>query len=182
VALRRRAGAALRALGPPALALLALALAGCPAPPSGAPDAAAAVEGAREPAPDFTLRDLAGAEVALSALRGQVVVIDFWATWCAPCIDQIPVLNALHDAGAARGVTVLGIAVDEGGEEAVHRFAERHGMRYRVLLGDERLARDWGALGFPTLFVVAPDGGVDSIHVGVIEAGELEAAVARARG
>ncbi|MEN8181059.1 MAG: TlpA disulfide reductase family protein [Myxococcota bacterium] len=133
------------------------------------------------PAPDFSLRDLDGNQVTLETLRGRVVVIDFWATWCAPCVFQIPVLNAFAAAHATEGVTVLGISVDADGQEAVRAFAEQHGIAYPVLLGDESLARQFGAVGFPSLFVVAPDGTLDSSHVGIVEAATLEAALSRAR-
>jgi cytochrome c biogenesis protein CcmG/thiol:disulfide interchange protein DsbE len=168
---RRRAGLAL------ALALVA----GCervePAPADGAPAPASAPAFA---APDFALPDLAGGQVALAELRGRPVVIDFWATWCAPCERQIPVLNAFHEKHGER-IPVLGISVDAD-PNAVPPFVAEHDVRYRVLLGDEGLARDFGALGFPTLYVVRPDGSVHSSHVGVVTPEALEAAVAEWTG
>jgi thiol-disulfide isomerase/thioredoxin len=128
------------------------------------------------PAPDFALPDLAGATVTLEALRGKPAVIDFWATWCAPCEFQIPVLNAFHERHAGRA-TVVGVAVDAGGREVVAPYADERGIRYRVLLGDEALAQRFGAIGFPTLFVLRADGTIDSTHMGLVDPDELEAAV-----
>jgi thiol-disulfide isomerase/thioredoxin len=119
--------------------------------------------------------------VSLASLRGRVVVIDFWATWCAPCVLQVPILNEFHAAHRGDGVEVLGVAVDAEGAEAVGPFVEEHGVRYPVLLGSESLARDFGALGFPTLFVVGPAGRIETVHIGVIDPETLAAAVAAAR-
>jgi thiol-disulfide isomerase/thioredoxin len=124
-------------------------------------------------APDFSLEDLGGGRVSLADLRGKPAVIDFWATWCPPCVFQIPVLNELQVRFGER-VHVVGIAVDAGGRESVEPFAREHGIRYRVLLGDESLAQRFGALGFPTLYVVRPDGSIDSQHVGLAEVDELD--------
>jgi thiol-disulfide isomerase/thioredoxin len=131
---------------------------------------------APRPAPDFALPDLAGATVSLAGLRGKPVVLDFWATWCAPCEFQIPVLNAFHDRWAGRA-EVVGVAVDAGGREVVARYAAEQGIRYRVLLGDEALAQRFGAIGFPTLYVIRADGTIDSTHVGLVDPAELEAAL-----
>lgn len=168
---------ALRRLRPAAraaLAVLLLAVAACGPPEGGGvgePEPEAPAE-----APDFRLPDLRGQEVALSGLRGQPVVIDFWATWCPPCVHQIPVLNAFQEAHPE--VPVLGVSVDVDGREVVGPFAEEHGIAYRVLLGDEGLARRYGAFGFPSLFVVDPEGTIAASHVGVITLEELEAALA----
>lgn len=131
----------------------------------------------RRPAPAFRLPRLGGGELSLSDLRGRVVVIDFWATWCPPCIFQIPILNQIHQRYAGRGVAVLGISVDTGGVDAVRAFAEEQGIAYPVLLGDESLARAYGAPGYPSLVVVAPDGTIPEgpPHVGVVDLEELAA-------
>ena len=104
------------------------------------------------------------------------MIIDFWATWCAPCVQQIPVLNAFQAAHYGE-VAVLGIAVDSRGIEAVAPFATEHGIQYPVLLGDESLAQEYGAFGFPSLYVIAPDGSIAANHVGVISEEELEEAL-----
>jgi thiol-disulfide isomerase/thioredoxin len=132
--------------------------------------------GAAVPAPDWTLPDLAGGSVSLAELRGRPVVIDFWATWCTPCEFQIPVLNQLEERYGER-IAVIGIAVDVDGREVVAPFAAEHDIRYRILLGDEGLAQRYGALGFPSLYVLRADGAIASSHVGLVEPDELEEAV-----
>jgi thiol-disulfide isomerase/thioredoxin len=150
-----------------AAALLALLLAGCLVEEERAPG----------PAPAFVLPDLAGREVALADHAGRTVIVDFWATWCEPCKQQIPVLNQFHRRHPE--VSVLGVAVDAAGREAVAAFAAEHGIEYPVLLGTESLARDYGVPGFPALVVVDRQGRLDSLHLGVITPEELEEAVAQ---
>lgn len=131
------------------------------------------------PAPPFTLPDLEGRPVSLESFAGRIVVVDFWATWCEPCKQQIPVLNYFQRRNPE--VAVLGVAVDAGGREAVAPFAAEHGIEYAVLLGSESLARDYGVPGFPALVVVDAEGRLDSLHLGVITPEDLDEAVARAR-
>jgi peroxiredoxin len=136
-----------------------------------------------EPAPDFTLSDLQGEQVSLADFRGKVVVVDFWATWCAPCVFQVPELNALWRAHEQAGdVAVVGVAVDVEGAEVVGPWVEEQGVEYPILLGDESLAREFGVLGFPTLVLINRDGSIDSLHVGLIEHEELEDLVAPLSG
>jgi thiol-disulfide isomerase/thioredoxin len=137
-------------------------------------------EAAPVAAPAFALPDLEGHEIRLADFAGRVVVVDFWATWCEPCLAQIPVLNAFSAEQGEGGAAVLGVAVDVDGRSAVAPFAAEHAIRYPVLLGSERLARDYGVPGFPSLAVVDGAGLLASLHVGVITRDELAAAVAAA--
>jgi len=134
-------------------------------------------------APDFTLATLAGdASVSLSELRGKTVVIDFWATWCPPCEFQVPGLNSFFDAHRGDSdVAVYGISVDTDGPETVQTWVTEKAVRYPILMGGEDLARLYGAVGFPTLIVIAPDGTIHSQHVGLIEIEDLEKAVTEQR-
>ena len=176
----------MKLLGTTLLLLAASLLSGCSeSGPESAGEAAvaeAAEEAPRE-APDFTLELLGGGTIRLADLRGKTVVIDFWATWCPPCEFQVPELNSFWEAHKGDGdVEVLGVSVDVEGPEVVGEWAGEKDVQYKVLLGGEDVARRFGALGFPTLYIVAPDGTVDSEHVGLIEVGDLETALARQRG
>lgn len=133
---------------------------------------------ARTPAPPLELAALDGQKWSLADLRGRTVVIDFWATWCPPCEFQIPVLNAVYDAWRERGVMVLGVSVDVDGASVVAPYAAEHKMRYPVLLGDEALARSFGAVGFPSSVLVAPDGSMTKAHAGLLEQADLDAQIA----
>jgi cytochrome c biogenesis protein CcmG/thiol:disulfide interchange protein DsbE len=97
------------------------------------------------PAPDFTVKD-SDRQVTLSQLRGQIVVLNFWATWCPPCRTEIPLLQRVHTAYAARGFTVVGVAMDERGWAAVTPFLAQHRVEYPVLLGNAAVARRYGGL------------------------------------
>ncbi|MEZ4216820.1 MAG: TlpA disulfide reductase family protein [Myxococcota bacterium] len=154
--------------------------------PGGSP-AAVAEPGAapltsREPSPPFDLPRLGGGRVALADLAGRVAVLDFWATWCAPCLETVPVLNRFAEAHAAEGdVAVLGVATDEDGAEVVAPWVAEQGVRYPIALGDLDLALAFGAPGLPTTVVLAPDGAIVARHVGAVELDELEASLALAR-
>lgn len=156
-----------------------------PAAAPGAPAAGAAEAGSSKPgpaAPDFTLPSLDGGSVALAGLRGKVVVLDFWATWCPPCEFQIPILNKVRAKVDPSNVEILGISVDTEGPDKVREYLKKHPVEYPILMGSEALARKFGAPGFPSLILIDPQGRMGQIHVGLMEAPELEAAIARAAG
>lgn len=131
-------------------------------------------------APDFTLDRLDGEPVRLSDWLGKPVVLDFWATWCPPCEFQVPELNALYERHREAGdLGVFGISIDEGEASEVRAWMEEKGVEYPVLLGDDGLARKYGALGFPTFVLVAPDGKIEWSHAGVIQHEDIQERLAK---
>lgn len=159
-------------------AVLTLAWLGCSAgEPTASP--AAAEQGQERAAPDFTLPDLQGKSIRLSDYHGKTVIIDFWATWCPPCIFQIPKLNKLAAAHREKGdVVVIGVSVDADGPAVVAPWVEEHAVGYTMVCGDEELAAEFGVFGFPTLVIIGPEGELASRHVGLLEYDALEALVA----
>jgi peroxiredoxin/YHS domain-containing protein len=90
------------------------------------------------PVPSFSLTDLDGRPVTPAVLKGKVVLIDFWATWCAPCRKSMPELQALHDKYASRGLTVVGISIDEGGNAKVRKFVASKKFTYPIAVDTDR--------------------------------------------
>ena len=125
---------------------------------------------------NFTVKDIAGKDVRLSQYKGQVVLLNFWATWCKPCRAEIPSLIALYRDYQDRGFAVLGVSVDSE-VPLVKPFARVMKMNYPVLIGAGRedLSTAFGPfLGFPTSVLVARDGRVCVRHVGIASRSELE--------
>ncbi len=122
-----------------------------------------------EPAPKLVLKDLDGKTVDLAQLRGKVVLVDFWATWCEPCGVMIPWFIDFHNHYASRGLEIVGVAMDDEGIEAVKPFALKNKMNYVIVLGNEDTAQAWGGIfGLPTSFIIDRKGNVKSRHVGLI--------------
>ena len=131
--------------------------------------AAAATSGAYDTtlAPDFSLPDLKGRTVHLKDFRGKVVVLDFWATWCGPCKMEIPHFVELMKRHGAKGLEIVGVAMDEPGAEVVKPFVEKNGLSYHVLLGDIYTANRYGGVdALPTTFVIDRDGHIARKYIG----------------
>ncbi len=115
--------------------------------------------------PDFTLKDLEDHDVSLSKFKGKVVLVNFWATWCGPCKIEIPWLVELQDKYAARGFTVLGVAMDQS-------------MNYPIVLGNDATADKFGGLiGFPTSVLISKDGRVVKRVDGLVSYDEIDKAI-----
>jgi len=128
--------------------------------------------------PDVTFKNLQGGEVPLASLKGKVVLLNFWATWCEPCRSEIPVLIGLQDKYSGRGFTMLGASMDEDGEKAVDPFVhttefnvagQQRIMDYPIVLGTDAIADKFGGLlGMPTSYLISRDGKIVKKYIGVV--------------
>jgi len=132
------------------------------------------VEAAPARMPDFALKDANGKVFSSEALRGKVVLVDFWATWCVPCKKEMPGFQELQDRYARAGLVVVGIALDSD-PRAVARFAAQLGVRYPLLISNTEVVKSWGRLqGLPTTFLVDRSGAVRKKIVGFEYPAEIE--------
>jgi peroxiredoxin len=108
--------------------------------------------------PDWTLKDLKGASHQLGDFVGKIVVLDFWATWCLPCLKAMECIEKLHTSFAKKGVVFLGVNIWEKGDPA--RFVKEKGFTYQIIQNGDDVAKDYGvaAMGIPTIYVIGPDG------------------------
>ena len=131
-------------------------------------------------APDFSVTDLQGKKLALSDYRGKVVLLDFWATWCAPCLDEIPHFVEMQQKYAPQGFQAIGISMDDG-PKPVEQFYSEHKLNYPVAIGTAKLAESYGGvLGLPVTFVVGRDGRIRKMFVGATDPGIIEREVVNA--
>ena len=141
-------------------------------------------KGSKPAAPDVTFKDLDGKDVSLASLKGKVVVVNFWATWCDPCRAEIPDLIEFQNKYSAKGFTVLGVAMDEEGKSVVEPFVQKEQfdvqgqkltMDYPIVLGDDDIAAKFGGmLGYPTSWLISRDGKMMKHIIGGVSADQLE--------
>jgi thiol-disulfide isomerase/thioredoxin len=156
-----------------ASALVALALVSCPGPRVGG--------GPAHYPFDVALESLEGPRVHLPAFAGQVVVVTFFATWCLPCLVEIPYFNRLQEELGPEGLVVIGISVDEGGRPILEPFREEFDVRYRILLADEAVMAGespFGPIpGIPATFLIDRRGEPVTAVMGAVDQARFEALI-----
>jgi len=122
--------------------------------------------GNRPPAPEFALKDINGQPLSLAQYKGKVVLLDFWATWCAPCKVEIPHFIEMQNAYGPQGLQIIGLSMDDDAKP-VKKFVEEMKINYPVAIGDEKLASKYGGvLGLPIAFLIDKEGRIVHKHVG----------------
>jgi cytochrome c-type biogenesis protein len=139
------------------------------------------------PAPEFTLKDLNGKDVALSDYKGKVVLVNFWATWCTPCLGEIPELIEMQEKYGPKGFVILGLAMDEEGKSVVAPWVDKmrfdvngrqRPMNYPILLANDETANKFGGLlGYPTSVLITKDGKQLKRVTGAIAADDFSKAI-----
>lgn len=126
------------------------------------------------PAPAFQLASLGGGLVSLSDYKGQVVLLNFWATWCPSCVTEMPILESLHTRHKARGFTVVAVSVDKEGRKVVAPFVAGLRLTFPVLLASDRTERDYAIYGLPAACLIDARGILRRRYVGEIDPKKVE--------
>src|SRR4051812_5288415 len=120
-------------------------------------------------APAWKLKDLDGHEVTSDQFKGKVVVVDFWATWCTPCLEEIPGYVALQKKYGPAGLVVVGVSVDRRGPVYVKQFAATHGIDYTLVMADDTVVEAFGNFeAIPTTFLISRDGRILNRKTGAV--------------
>jgi peroxiredoxin len=137
----------------------------------------------RKRAPDFSLRSVEGKKVSLSDYKGKAVLINFWATWCAPCKIEMPWLVALRKQYASQGFEILGVSEDDADtpRTKLAKFGQEEGLNYPLLVGDDAVSRKYGGVEFlPTSYFVGRDGKIVAETAGLVSKDEVESSIKKA--
>ncbi|HXR77166.1 MAG TPA: redoxin domain-containing protein [Bryobacteraceae bacterium] len=131
---------------------------------------------ARRPAADFALSDASGATARLADYHGKVILLDFWATWCHGCKEEIPWFSEFQRTYGGKDFAVVGISLDDGGWNVVKPFLASANIPYRIVLGNDSIAQNYGIQSMPDTFLIDRQGRVAAAYTtGVVDKADVEA-------
>lgn len=126
-------------------------------------------------APDFSLKTADGKTLTLSELKGKVVLVNFWATWCGPCRAEIPGFEEVYKKYRSGGFEIVGVSLDRGGWKDVNPFLKKFPVSYPIVIGDGKLVEAYGNFdAIPTTFLVDKSGAIVKRHIGYLSKEDLE--------
>ncbi len=132
---------------------------------------------ARSAAPDFALRDAGGAIVKLSDYKGKVVLLDFWATWCGGCKQEIPWYLEFDKKYRGEGLAAIGVAMDDEGWKTVKPYLAEHPISYPIVIGGDEVIHAYHVTNLPVTLLIDRDGRIADSHVGVVDKNAWEAEI-----
>ena len=126
-------------------------------------------------APEFALEDLNGNTITLSSLKGKVVFLNLWATWCPPCVREIPAFIEVYKEYKDKGLEIIGISVDDGGSAKVLKFVEQYKINYPIVMYTTQFIRDFmPGNAIPVTFIIDPQGKIRHKKIGLTNKAFLE--------
>lgn len=128
-----------------------------------------------ESAPFFSLLDIQGNTLTLDSFKGKVIFLNFWATWCPPCKEEIPGFVEIYEKYKDQGMVIIGVSLDRTGENDVRKFVEENNITYPVAMATNELVNSYRPGRFiPTTIFIDPEGNIQGKHVGYLDKNTLE--------
>jgi peroxiredoxin len=128
----------------------------------------------RKAAPEFALQDSLGKQTSVKNYRGKVLLLDFWATWCHGCRLEIPWFAEFHNKYASPGLSVVGVSLDADGWKVIKPFLKSTNVSYRIVLGDDALAKKYGIASLPDTYLIDRNGKIAAAYSGLVDKDDVE--------